>query len=117
MPEMSEKNLPLTIESINLKNADFIEQIKSLNPNYKKKSDFELKKEILEENWRLLYVAITRAKNHLYISASTKEQTRYGKLKDSEPSIVFEELLSDICHFGGKSGGEPIKTTEAITHE
>jgi DNA helicase-2/ATP-dependent DNA helicase PcrA len=117
IPEMSEKNLPLTIESINLKNADFIEQIKSLNPNYKKKSDFELKKEILEENWRLLYVAITRAKNHLYISASTKEQTRYGKLKDSEPSIVFEELLSDICHFGGKSGGEPIKTTEAITHE
>ncbi len=94
LPEMSEKNLPLKIDSINLKNADFIEQIRCLNPNYKKKSDFELKKEILEENLRLLYVAITRAKNRLYISTSTKEQTRYGKLKDSEPSVVFDELLN-----------------------
>ena len=93
IPEMSEKNLPLTIDSINLKSADFIEQIKCLNPNYKKKSDFELKKEILEENLRLLYVAITRAKNHLYISTSIKEQTRYGKLKDSEPSVIFNQLL------------------------
>ena len=93
MPEMSERNLPLTIDSINLKSADFIEKIKSLNPNYKRKSDFELKQEILEENLRLLYVAITRAKNHLYISTSTKEQTRYGKLKDSEPSVIFDELF------------------------
>ena len=94
IPEMSEKNLPLTIESINLKNADFIEKIRCLNPNYKKKSDYELKQEILEENLRLLYVAITRAKNQLHITTSTKEQTRYGKLKDSEPSVIFEELLN-----------------------
>lgn len=95
IPEMSEKNLPLTLESISLKNADFIEQIRCLNPNYNKKSDFELKKEILEENLRLLYVAITRAKNRLYISTSAKEQTRYGKLKNSEPSVIFDELLTD----------------------
>ena len=93
MPEMSEKNLPLTIDSINLKSADFIEQIRCLNPNYRKKSDLELKKEILEENLRLLYVAITRAKNRLYISTSTKEQTRFGKLKDSEPSVIFEHVI------------------------
>ena len=94
MPEMSEKNLPLSIDSITLKSADFIEQIKCMSPNYKKKTDFELKQEILEENLRLLYVAITRAKNRLYITASKKEQTRYGKLKDSEPSIIFDELLN-----------------------
>ena len=94
MPEMSEKNLPLSIDSINLKNADFIEQIRCLNPNYKKKSDFELKKEILEENLRLLYVAITRAKNRLYITTSTKEQTRYGKTKNSEPSMIFDEIIN-----------------------
>ena len=93
MPEMSEKNLPLTIDSINLKSADFIEQIRCLNPNYRKKSDLELKKEILEENLRLLYVAITRAKNRLYISTSTKEQTRFGKLKSSEPSVIFEHVI------------------------
>ena len=93
IPEMSEKNLPLTIESVNLKSADFIENIRSLNPKYKRKSDFKLKQEILEENLRLLYVAITRAKNSLYITTSAKEQTRYGKLKDSEPSVIFDELL------------------------
>jgi len=94
MPEMSEKNLPLSIDSINLKSADFIEQIRCLNPNYKKKSDLELKKEILEENLRLLYVAITRAKNRLYISTSTKELTRFGKLKSSEPSMIFDEIIN-----------------------
>jgi len=94
MPEVSEKNLPLSIDSINLKNADFIEQIRCLNPNYKKKSDFELKKEILEENLRLLYVAITRAKNRLYITTSTKEQTRYGKTKNSEPSMIFDHVIA-----------------------
>ena len=94
IPEMSEKNLPLTIKSINLKNADFIEQIRSFNPNYKKKSDYELKQEILEENLRLLYVAITRAKNRLHITTSIKEQTRYGKFKDSEPSVIFQDLLN-----------------------
>ena len=105
MPEMSEKNLPLSIDSINLKNADFIEQIRCLNPNYKKKSDFELKKEILEENLRLLYVAITRAKNRLYISTSTKEQTRYAKTKNSEPSMIFDELLTDSSPCEGRLGG------------
>ena len=54
----------------------------------------ELKKEILEENLRLLYVAITRAKNRLYISTSAKELTRFGKLKDSEPSVIFEHVIT-----------------------
>ena len=92
IPEFSEKNLPLTIDSINLKSSDFIESIKALNPLYNKKSEYELKQEILEEDLRLLYVAITRAKNKLYITVSTKEQ-KFGKLKESEPSIIFEELL------------------------
>ena len=117
MPEMSEKNLPLTIDSINLKSADFIEQIRCLNPNYRKKSDLELKKEILEENLRLLYVAITRTKNRLYISTSVKEQTRFGKLKDSEPSIIFDELLMYSSPCEGRLGGVPIKIIEETTHD
>lgn len=92
LPEMSEKNLPLGMESINLKSADFMETIRSLNPQYKRKSDYELKEEILDENLRLLYVAITRAKNNLFISTSAK-QMNFGKLKDSEPSVIFEDLL------------------------
>ncbi len=94
IPEMTEKNLPLTIDGINLKSADFIETVKNLNPNYKQKSLYELKQEILSENLRLLYVAITRAKNKLLITASEKE-SKYGKLKETTPSSIFSDLLEE----------------------
>jgi len=95
LPEMTEKNLSLTIDSITLKSSEFIESIKTLNPKYKKKTDFELKQEILAENLRLLYVAITRAKNKLYITTSTKFKNRFGKEQTNEPSIIFETLLAN----------------------
>lgn len=93
IPEMSEKLFPLTLDSINLKSADFIELIKSLNPQYKKKSEFELKQEILAENLRLLYVAITRAKNQLIFSSCKKSKTRFGKLQPNAESVIFKDLL------------------------
>lgn len=93
IPEMSEKSLPLSIGSINLKSADFIETVKTLNPNYKKKSEYELKQEILSENLRLMYVAITRAKNKLFITTTSKIKTRYGKVQKSEPNTIFEEVI------------------------
>lgn len=91
LPEMTEKNLPLTIGSVNLKSSDFIESVKNLNPEYKQKSDYELKQEILSENLRLLYVAITRAKNKLYITVSSKSK-RYGKEQKQQAGAVFELL-------------------------
>lgn len=96
LPEMTEKNLPLTIEGISLKSSDFMESVKNLNPDYVKKSEYELKKEILSENLRLLYVAITRAKNKLIFTVSTKSKTRFGKEQENEPSNVFSELL-EVC--------------------
>lgn len=93
LPEMSERNLPLSISSINLKSADFIETVKSFNPEYKKLSEYELKQEILSENLRLLYVAITRAKNKLVITTSSKSKTRYGKEQQNKPSVIFENLF------------------------
>ena len=98
IPELSEKNLPLSISSINLKSSDLTEKVKSTNPNYKNKTTYELKQEILCENLRLLYVAITRAKNKLYITTSEKEQTYGKKLRDSEPNMIFSTILEDkIC--------------------
>ncbi|MBQ8459659.1 ATP-dependent helicase [bacterium] len=94
LPEMSEKNLSLSIESINLKSSEFIESVKALNPNYKPKSEYEIKQEILSENLRLLYVAITRAKNRLIISVSEKLKNKFGKEQKNEPSIIFENLLN-----------------------
>lgn len=93
LPEFTEKNLPLLINSITLKSSEFIESVKNLNPCYKKKTDFELKQEMLSENLRLLYVAITRAKNKLYFTVSNKSKTRFGKLQNQEISVVFKELL------------------------
>ncbi|MBR1425091.1 ATP-dependent helicase [bacterium] len=95
IPQLSEKNLPLTVASVNLKSADFAELVKSLNPRYRKKTEYELKQEILEENMRLLYVAITRTKNKLCISTSKKVKS-YGRPLDSEPNIIFDELLGGV---------------------
>ena len=93
LPEMTEKNLPLSLGEINLKSSDFIESVKNLNPDYKSKFDFELKQEILSENLRLLYVAITRAKNKLYITASQNTKNRFGKVQKQSVNTIFEEIL------------------------
>jgi ATP-dependent exoDNAse (exonuclease V) beta subunit len=95
LPEMSERNLTLDLDKLKLKkSSDFTENIKGLNPNYKEKTKEELKEFLVSENYRLLYVAITRAKQRLYISASTKE-TFFGKERNSQPSIIFDELLQN----------------------
>ena len=98
LPEMSEKNLTLSIDNISLKSSSFIESVRTLNPNTNRKSDYELKKEILSENFRLLYVAITRAKNKLVITSSKNSKNKYGKVQNNEPCKIFEIL--DL--FGGE---------------
>ena len=93
IPELTEKNLPLTLKSISLRSYDFIESVRKLSPDYKVKSEYELKQEILSETLRLLYVAITRAKNKLYMTVSNKAKTRFGKMQNQEISVIFSELL------------------------
>lgn len=83
IPELSEYSLPVNIDKMKLRPSDFIEQVKSLNPNYKKKTEFELKQEVIEENLRLLYVAITRAKRKLFLSCA--KRYRYK----TEPNEIF----------------------------
>ena len=73
-----------------------MEQVREFNPNYKKKSEFDLKKVQIAENLRLLYVAITRAKKRLTFTVS-KESKSFGKVVKQAPSIIFNELLK-----GGK---------------
>ena len=85
--------MPLDFSQMDLKkNTDFTEQIKGLNPKYKKKSEFELKQEQIAENLRLLYVAITRAKRQITFTVS-RETKSYGKVQKQMPSIIFEKLL------------------------
>lgn len=96
LPEMTENNLSLDFETLKLKgNARFMENIKELNPTYPQKSDDELKEFLLAENFRLLYVAITRAKRKLFISASRTTKS-FGQMRPQAPSIIFESILNTM---------------------
>lgn len=89
LPEMLERSLPLTIENISLKkNSRFMESVRELSNTYSTKSDEELKKFLLEENLRLVYVAITRAKRKLYISANKTSRTSTLP----QPSTIFNTI-------------------------
>lgn len=49
----------------------------------------------LEEERRLMYVAITRAKDHLFISHATTRKQR-GQTKYNEPSRFIEEIPEEL---------------------
>lgn len=94
MPEMTERNLPINISKVKLRQTNLAENIKALNPQYTPKTEFEQKQEIVEENLRLLYVAITRAKKRLYLTVSKKYKYKaeHNKIFD----IVNEEDYANI---------------------
>ena len=71
----------------------FMEEVKSFNPKYNKKTELELKEFNSEESLRLLYVAITRAQKKLYITTSAKAKAWGGKEISQEASIIFENIL------------------------
>lgn len=97
LPEMAEKNLTLDFSQIKLKNSDFMESVKKLNPNYDAKTEYEMKQELIAENLRLLYVAITRAKRKLYFTAARKTKS-FEKIINQEPSVIFEKLLGEVVY-------------------
>lgn len=103
IPEFTEKNLSLDVEKIKPKSSDFTESLKRLNPNYRPKTESDIKQELVAENLRLLYVAITRAKKHLCFTTSRKTKS-YDKIVEQEPNLIFEELLE-----GRRSGGQEDK--------
>lgn len=93
MPELSEKMLSMDVSKSTLKSSTvFMESVRGLNPKYKVKSELELKEFSAEESMRLFYVAVTRAKKKLYITAPLKVKS-FGKENSQDPSIVFESLL------------------------
>lgn len=86
LPEMLEKNLPIKFENVSLKkNSRFMESVRELNSDYKPKTDDDLKEFNLAEHLRLVYVAVTRAKRRLYITANKATKTS----KVPEESAIF----------------------------
>lgn len=95
IPQLTEENLPFSVENIKIKSKErFIEAVKALNYNYRKKDENELKNFQIEENLRLLYVAITRAKKQLFIT-SAKKYKKFSKLREAKPSIIFNTILTN----------------------
>ena len=91
IPELTERNLTFEISELKLKPSDnFNENLRRLSPNYQPKSQKDIMKGILTENLKLLYVAITRARKHLYISTYEKQRPndKYTKV-----NVIFRELL------------------------
>ena len=94
IPELTEKALSIDTANMELKSStEFMEQIRGFNPKYKVKTVEQLKNFSAEENMRLFYVAVTRAKKKLFITVSRKIKTMYGE-KEELPNIVFDELFT-----------------------
>ena len=88
IPELTKDNLCLSIDDCKLKEkSTFIQKIKKYP-----KDDFELKKEITEENFRLIYVGITRAIKKLYLTVSNNYKF-FARDKKFENSEFFEGVL------------------------
>ena len=95
IPELTEKNVTLLSENIKIKSKDrFQEAVKSLNPEYKRKTIDEQKIFQIEENLRLMYVAFTRAKKNLFVTASKQEKI-YSRISKATPSCLFDQILKD----------------------
>lgn len=90
IPELTEKALSIDVNKASIKSStSFMEQVRGFSPKYKVKSDAELKAFGAEESLRLLYVAITRAQEKLYITSALKAKA-FGRETSQEPSIFFE---------------------------
>ena len=71
----------------------------------------------LDEERRLMYVGITRAKEMLTLSFSAKSR-KYGEILSNDPSRFLEELPQDDLHWDGKDpeADAEVKMETAATH-
>ena len=93
LPEMTEKAMSINVEKSKLKSSTlFMEEVKSFNPEYKRKNELEIKEFNSEESLRLLYVAITRAQKKLYITTHARTKA-FGKETECEPCVIFGNLI------------------------
>ncbi len=87
IPELTQDNLCFDVEKYKLKeNSKFIQKVKK-----EAKSELDLKIEIIEENYRLIYVGITRAKKKLMLSTA-KNYKYFARVQPKTSSEIFEGL-------------------------
>ena len=90
IPNMYDKNLGLSLDEIKLKDEVKI----TLNLNNNKEEN--KKQDIIDENLRLFYVGLTRARNEIYITTAL-EYKIFNKKTNVKESKIFEILKGELC--------------------
>ena len=90
IPNMYDKNLGLSLDEIKLKDEVKI----TLNLNNNKEEN--KKQDIIDENLRLFYVGLTRARNEIYITTAL-EYKIFNKKTNVKASKIFEILKGELC--------------------
>ena len=89
IPNMYDKNLGLSLDEIKLKDEVKI----TLNLNNNKEEN--KKQDIIDENLRLFYVGLTRARNEIYITTAL-EYKIFNKKTNVKASKIFEILRGEL---------------------
>lgn len=103
MPFMQAEHFPHQAESIRFDESDKLilelDRIvmKKAGRVFSERYQDDKKREKIEEEARLVYVGLTRAKRALYLTAHKQGMGRYNKLKNVEVAVAFR-LLSDLLH-------------------
>lgn len=102
MPFLQSEAFPHQADSIRVDEADKLIQdldrlvAKAAGQTLSDSYQDNKKREKIEEEARLIYVGLTRAKRALYLSAHTQAMTRYNKLRKMEPAAAFQILKNKL---------------------
>lgn len=102
MPFLQSEAFPHQAASIRVDEADKLIQdldrivAKSAGQGFSETYQDHKKREKIEEEARLIYVDLTRARRALYLSAHTQAMTRYNKLRKVEPAAAFQILKNKL---------------------
>jgi len=97
IPEMHESmyNYTITPENVQIKPENILlEKLNELGENKTEKTTSRIQLDQVEENMRVIYVGITRAKKKLYMSSTKRLVNKWGKSFDNQPSKVLEYFIS-----------------------
>ena len=98
MPLMQAEQFPHQVESIRFDESDKLMMeldrvaAKTVGVPFPEAYQEQKKREKIEEEARLIYVGLTRAKRALFLSAHRQGMGRYNKLRNVEPAKAFQLL-------------------------
>lgn len=105
MPFLQADSFPHEAEKIRFDEADKLiqelDRMRRVSEGWGPKAYEDTKKrEKIEEEARLIYVGLTRARRALYLSAHKQAMTKFHKLRNTEPSLAFQVLSGEISAKG-----------------